>query len=988
MTLSPRQTQSASTPAGSNTGDEFLNLISDPFQQQIQANSIYASIIWSFAVSGGLFLAFCFLRPRNAAVYAPRAKHADEKHAPPALGRSLFAWLRAARCADEQQLVERIGLDAVVFLRFIRMLRNIFLILAIIGCGILIPVNVVGGHGLYSQWSSIATLMKFTPQYIFGQKFWAYVILAYLLQGIVFFFIWWNYKAILSLRLAYFNSYDYRSSLHARTLLVTHIPSSYQSESGVAQLVEEAKPTEEIPKTAIARNMKDLPELIEAHDNAVKKLESYLAKYLANPEKLPEQRPKLKLPKTERAGWGSTGVDAIDYLTAKISHLDAEIKEERESLHKRDVLPYGFASYSCIENAHAVAYAARKKDLRDCAITLAPKPSDLIWQNLPMTRATRHTRQFWDGGVMVLLTLLYIPLNVATSVFLSDFSHLGLLWPSFQKNLEAHPVWWGIVQGILAPAVQYLWFFFLPSVFRRLYHHSGDLSKTSRERHVTSRLYVFFVFNNLVVFSVFGAAFRFIAAVTQAQNQNVWDTINNAHLFANIMAGLCNVSTFWLTYNMQQNLSAATDLMQLTPLLWGTIHRRFFHPTPRELIELSAPPPTDYTSYFNAYLFLATSGMCFGILQPIILPITALYLGLELYFKRYMVQYVLITKTESGGQFWRMLTNRLLFAVLLANAVIALIVGAQGVGSHDLIGQTAANAAMLYAMIPLPLLMWGFKWWISRTFDDRMKYLSIKTVAEMDGMVAEDGKVKKNDRVAVRFGHPALHRPLLTPMVAAKSQDLLKEVLSEGLSKTDIRTRPSLYGGYSDIYMTDMNASQPGKAAVDEVTERFEIVEDADADFENFKRRQEFRGEFGGEGELYGTPEDQISRPATPSTLGFDASGKRRTVPDASSRASSKTKVDDEDGTTYERGYRPTSSQDYFQQRTVSGTGRLSSIDMVIPTSGIGADDILAAGREAYTDDDRSSNRSAGGRLLSNVQAMPRSPLGMHEDTSYESYRR
>jgi hypothetical protein len=30
----------------------------------------------------------------------------------------------------------------------------------VFGCGILIPVNVVGGSNFYKQWSSISTLMK------------------------------------------------------------------------------------------------------------------------------------------------------------------------------------------------------------------------------------------------------------------------------------------------------------------------------------------------------------------------------------------------------------------------------------------------------------------------------------------------------------------------------------------------------------------------------------------------------------------------------------------------------------------------------------------------------------------------------------------------------------------------------------------------------------------------------------------------------------
>jgi hypothetical protein len=214
LILEPRRTQS--------DADEFLDLISNPFQSQIQVNSIYASIIWAFAVSGGLFLLFVLLRPRNGRVYAPRAKHADNRHAPPPLAKTPFAWTKVVRNIDEHDLVERIGLDAVVFLRFLRMLRNLFIIFTVIGCGVLIPLNLVDGHSLYSQWSNIATLMKFTPQYIFGQKFWGYVVLAYILQLILFFLVWWNYRAVLALTKRYFNSHDYQLSLHARTILVSN----------------------------------------------------------------------------------------------------------------------------------------------------------------------------------------------------------------------------------------------------------------------------------------------------------------------------------------------------------------------------------------------------------------------------------------------------------------------------------------------------------------------------------------------------------------------------------------------------------------------------------------------------------------------------------------------------------------------------------------------------------------------------------------------
>ena len=65
--------------------------------------------------------------------------------------------------------------------------------------------------------------MKFTPQYIFGRKFWAFVLCSYLFQGTVCFFLWWNYRAVYRLKRAYFNSRDYQASLHSRTLLVRWI---------------------------------------------------------------------------------------------------------------------------------------------------------------------------------------------------------------------------------------------------------------------------------------------------------------------------------------------------------------------------------------------------------------------------------------------------------------------------------------------------------------------------------------------------------------------------------------------------------------------------------------------------------------------------------------------------------------------------------------------------------------------------------------------
>ncbi|PVH97826.1 DUF221-domain-containing protein [Periconia macrospinosa] len=989
-----RKRQQAS---GSDSTDQFLNLLSDPFQSEIQSNSIYAALIYSFAVSTTLFLLFCLLRPRNSRVYAPRAKHADTKHAPPTLGRSLFSWWTpAVKNYKEQELVEKIGLDAVIFLRFLRMLRNCFAVLTVWGCGILIPVNVIGGSAFYEKWSNIATLMKFTPQYIFGPKFWAFVLCSYLFQGTVCFFVWWNYRRVYALRRTYFKSHDYQSSLHSRTLLLTHIPSSSRTDAGIAELAEEARQTHSTPRTAIGRNMKELPTLIKAHDDAVRELEATLAKYFQDPNKLPATRPTCKVAKEDRRQFGKTKVDAIDYLTSRISRLETEIKEVRESVDKRKPESYGFASYPHIEDAHAVAYAAQKRGPGGSDVYLAPKPHDLLWQNLSMSRATRRRRRFVDGMWMVLFTLAYIVPNILTSVFLSDFSHLGLVWPSFQGNLAAHPTGWGIAQGILAPLVQTLIYIAIPILFRRLYTHSGDVSKTSRERHVTARLYAFFVFNNLLVFSVFGSAWRFVASVIAAQDQGVWDAIKSAHLFSQVMTGLCNVSTFWLTWQMQKNLGAAIDLAQAWPLVTSYIQRRFFSPTPRQLIELTAPQPFMYADYYNNYLQIAIVGLCFGTLQPIILPITAFYLCIEVWFKKYLLQYVFITKTESGGRFWKLLVNRFLFAVVLANAVIALVVGAQGVGSIS----SVRNGNMLYAMIPLPFLLGLFKWYCKRAFDDKLMYYSTEPFSDAEENSSSTyTKPKRNDRIAVRFGHPALYKPLLTPMVHSKSKHLLADLYQNTTHRSSSQTLATHHHshnakahtphrqntGYSDIFLSDMDPSDPGHATTitpshpsaspspSSPTPEYhnplppiELVPEQDLTFSHFKRRAEFRESFGGEGELYGRPDDLItngSRPVTPSTfttfnttlvgggasaadvsVGGDGGDVRGGSGSTADRAAGSPDRDEDGGTSYVEGYQRTPVSDRSEE------GDLEFDVGVLRDEGLGVEEILEAGERASGD--------------------------------------
>lgn len=180
---------------------------------------MYSALGISLGFTVFIAILFSFLRPYNQAVYAPKLKHANEKHAPPPLGKAPWSWLTTVIHTREEMLIQQIGLDATIFLRFVRMCRNMFLVLTVVGLAVLVPVHWTESWtapGDRQQW-----IIQITPLNVSAAAIWAQVAMAWLFDFVVIGFLWWNYRKILQLRRKYFESDDYQNSLHSRTLMVS-----------------------------------------------------------------------------------------------------------------------------------------------------------------------------------------------------------------------------------------------------------------------------------------------------------------------------------------------------------------------------------------------------------------------------------------------------------------------------------------------------------------------------------------------------------------------------------------------------------------------------------------------------------------------------------------------------------------------------------------------------------------------------------------------
>ena len=821
---------------------------------------------------------FSLVRPHHTVVYAPKKKHAEGIHKPPETGNGILDWVPPLRTTKEDELIKKIGLDAAIFLRFLKMCRNIFLALAVLGGCVLIPVHVTTTKSLLSSVpastghpstsdSLTDALAAITPLNVTGNALWSHVAASYIIDFVVMFFLWYNYRAVVRLKRNYFESSEYRDTLHARSIWMADIPRADRSDERMLQILDSIENTAGLPRAAIARNVKGLPAMIKEHEEAVRKLEGVLAKYLKNPDRLPPKRPTMRASRKDTEYSGT--VDAIDYLTRRIRNLEVIIKDTRATIDKRDREPYGFATYDQIADAHVVAYKGRKKKPNGVRIRLAPSPNDLIWENLSLDKKTRARKRIGLNFLIVMLTIIYIVPNALIAAFLSDLSNLANLWPAFMQTYTNDRGLWQFVQAVLSPALLSLIYLALPILFRRWSASSGDLTKTSREQHVIQKLYVFFVFNNLIVFSVFSTLFKFVLSVVgfTASGEDAWTAIQDSDITNSLLKSLCAVSNFWFIWLIQRNLGAAIDLAQLFNLAYKWFVRTFMAATPRKAIEWTAPPPFDYASYYNWFLFYVTVAVCFATVQPLVLVVTFIYFLIDTWLKKYLLLYIFITKTESGGKFWNIIFNRILFATFMANCVAALVIkGCWGQWGANSAGNSPAYY-MMGSMIPLPLILLAFKIYCSRTYANQLNYYTTSHINVELGSDQPKQRYMNKDKVAVKFGHPALYKKLMTPMVHAKAQHVLRQLLGGG-------EHDQAQTGYGDIEMSGMR-QEPN-----DVKDMFEIVQENQLDFANFKNRADFADEHGGQGELYGRQADLMSeRSKTPMTVMSDDEFSRSGTP-------------------------------------------------------------------------------------------------------------
>ncbi|POV96946.1 hypothetical protein PSHT_14850 [Puccinia striiformis] len=706
---------------------------------QVSTSSVLIQLGLMVLCSLGTLLAFSILRPKNKVVYMPRYKYSTEDKRPPKLDDGLFAWLKPLSKATEKELLAQIGLDAVVFLRFLRMCRWMCSLLALLACAMLIPCDVAYNLKHKDEYvtttSNTLAMMALRPCRIWlPRHFYGNLRdLCQLQDGSTF-----TMAVVQNSRI---------SELDIFSLNYDDSCSKHMSDTGLQTLLTQLHIPYPTTAVHIGRRVGMLAFLIERHNQTVRDLEQVLVTYLKG-GKPSATRPTIRIGR-KFLGFGGRKVDKIDFYTAKIKQYELKIAASRDAISDRKPENYGFASFAAVAYAHLVAKKLGRKRIKGVAFSLAPPPQDIIWENLTKSdivvfSSTSHRRGIHDPHRNSLRHPVGGTRSVGQSGKLNSISFAGVAPPLLSTLLQ------------LA----------LPVIMRALARFQAATTHQKLDRAVLSRYFAFLTATQFLVFSLLGVVFTTVAeVVVEVGKKESFATIlhNFDKLPDKIQSTYLQQANYWLTWFPLRGFTSVLDLVQIVSLFLVFVRTKVWGRTPREIREWTKPPEFDYSVYSANVLLMILVAFVYAPLAPLVPLLASVAFFASSWIYKYQLMYISVTRCESGGRLWRMLINRVLFALCVMQAFLCLTIGLQ--------------------------LGW---------------FKAIATLPPFAVVIAFKCSQK---RLMKRFGHPALHAELFKPMIHKDHQLLLAEIYrgrigdpSEGAKKSAGRPNygQANYAGRSD----------------------------------------------------------------------------------------------------------------------------------------------------------------------------------------------
>ncbi|KAG0239108.1 hypothetical protein B0O80DRAFT_13677 [Mortierella sp. GBAus27b] len=670
--------------SGENGTYHSLGGAVDP-KKATNTTGLTSQLVISIALGISTFLLFCILRRRWTTMFAPRTKL--RRHTPPILSSTFFGWIPQLLRIPEAEVLECVGLDAVMLLRFFHMAFKMFLYCSIPGFLVIVPVYHFFPNGdeddksdddddVWTMGKGIKGLRE-TPiinlitQFVFT---WAFTLLT-------IYTIWHTYEGYIAIRRKYMQRRA--KSIANRSVMITELPDHLQNDRALATFYESLG-VGTVQSAHVCRHVSKLKEWVEERARALRSLEKAYTEYLGNPSVVPGYDPKQivagndelpmegsdentnehapllrtqdrKRPTMKLGLFGLFGKeeDKITHWRRNFDALDKKVQTKRLSRVFASTT-VGFVTFEEMHSAQILAQTVNSQETLTCQTTLAPEPRDVFWANLNLPSSELGLRTvvvnttvfvlvfFWSGPTILLSSLL-------------NLESLDKVIPGLSKFAASHPILQNVIQGFLPTLGVTIFLSVVPKILEALSIRQGIQSHSGLARSIFNK-YFFFSFVNVVL--VFTVAGTWIHTINKVYH-------NLGELALLLAISLPRVSPFFVNYVILKGIGEfPLRLLQIGDVIVQTL-MGFLAKTPRDYAEARAPPELHHGVVYSDGTLIFVIVLIYSCIKPMILGFGVLYFALGYLVFKYQLLYVFYHPYESGGLTWPMVYNRIMVGLVL-----------------------------------------------------------------------------------------------------------------------------------------------------------------------------------------------------------------------------------------------------------------------------------------------------------------------------------
>ncbi|GJJ69766.1 calcium permeable stress-gated cation channel [Entomortierella parvispora] len=610
--------------------------IDDP--QLTVDNSIKAftsALLFNAALGAGLFAAFCVVRHWSKKIYQPRTYLVNKDIRSPELPPGAFSWITASFKVKDTELLDRVGLDAYMFLRFLRMSAFFFAGCSLLSLPILVPLNVVGGVGD----SGLGSMTIGNVQA--GWRLWFHLTLTYIFSFSAIILLWREMREYTRRRHAFLMSEKHIKTPQATTILVTAIPKGLNTEEAMYNIFNRFPGG--VAKVWLNRNPKNLLKLCRERDEVVTKLEMAEYNYIRSAYKKKATGPVRPIGRTSSIPYKGEKVDLVDFYTDKLCQLNQEIRHSQQSGTVTS-LNSAFIQFRSQFAAHsAVQTVVHPKPFRMAPMYSEISPLEVVWDNMNLNTVIRKGRHLIIFALTTAMILLWtIPTFVVSS--LATIRQIVHTFP-FLVFLENFPPWLlAIIQGVLPPILLAGLMALLPVLLIMMSTYEGHVRQSNITLSVMSKYFFFLVVNVLLISTLTGGILQAVEdlKVTGFTFDSIIQLVSNKLPLA---------STFFITYVIfRAFVGPVLELMQIVPLLLNILYTQLLAKSPRQIWDVQGRlQSVHYGIIFPQQTLMFCIGILYSTVAPLVVPFVTFYFTLNYFVYRHQFLYVYHQPNETGG---------------------------------------------------------------------------------------------------------------------------------------------------------------------------------------------------------------------------------------------------------------------------------------------------------------------------------------------------